>query len=359
MVKRQDGRWQDQVKLPGMKKPKYFYGKTQAEVKKKMAAYTKSQEKGRLLSDCVDDWQAWHEKQISPSSVKAYDQPVKDIQEYFAGKYIGEVRADEVDAFLRWLAAKDFKRRTVQMRFNCLNMAYNYAIIQQWAERNPCGPVHLPKGLKDNRREPPSDAVLEAVDRVEKTGGGLFAFILRYTGLRRGELLGLRWDDVDLENNTIHVRQSVYYEGDSPRLKAPKTEAGERAVWIVDRLRPVLEKKGKGYVFGGVSPLTLSEYNAMWYGFCRDHGWLNENRRPTVSAHQFRHAYATMLFEAGIEEMDAKDVMGHSSIAVTRNVYTHIREKRREKSAGRLNDYINGCQDSVREGKVVGIKGDV
>lgn len=356
MLKRKDGRWQEQVKLPGMKSYKYFYGKTQAEVKKKMAAFVQGQEKGRTLAACVDDWQAWHEGQVSPSSIRAYDQPVKDIKEYFAGKYIREVRADEVDAFLRWLAAKDFKRRTVQMRLNCLNMAYNYAIIQRWAENNPCAPVHLPKGLRDNRREPPSDDILRAVDQGEKTGGGLFAFILLYTGLRRGELLGLRWDDVDLEAGVIHVRQSVYYEGDSPRLKTPKTSAGERSVWLLDKLRPVLAKKGKGYIFGGVSPLTLSEYNAMWYAFCRDHGWLNKNRRPSISPHQFRHAYATMLFEAGIEEMDAKEVMGHSSIAVTRNVYTHIRNKRREESAGKLNAFL--CRDSVGEGKVVEMKGN-
>jgi integrase len=94
----------------------------------------------------------------------------------------------------------------------------------------------------------------------------------------------------------------------------------------------------------------------MWYSFCKDHGWLNANRRPTVSPHQFRHAYATMLFEADIPEMDAKDVMGHSSIQVPRDVYTHIREKRRAESAGKLNAYLNGtCHDPVNPAEVIEI----
>lgn len=358
MVKRKDGRWQDQVKLPGMKTPKYFYGKTQAEVKKKMAAFREGQEKGPELAVCADRWQAWHETQISASSVHAYDQPVRDIQEYFAGRYLREIRADEVDAFLRWMAAKGFARRTVQMRLNCLSMMYDYAILRRWTDHNPCTPVKMPKNVKkDQRREPPTEDVLLAVEQAEKKDGGLFAYLLLYTGLRRGELLGLRWDDFDREAGVIHVRRSVYYEGDQPRLKTPKTEAGERNVWLLDKLDPILKKPGKGYIFGGVSPLTLSAFNHLWYAFCRDYGWLNENRRPTVSPHQFRHAYATMLFEAGIPEMDAKDVMGHSSIRVTRDIYTHIRDKHRSESAGKLNAYLNGdCQSAVTSGEVIELK---
>lgn len=358
MIKRKDGRWQDQVKLPGMKTPKYFYGKSQAEVKKKMAAFRAEQERGPLLETCMDQWQAWHETQISPSSVRAYDQPVKDVKEYFGGRYLRDVRADEVDAFLRWMAAKDFARRTVQKRLNCLNMMYDYAILQRWTDHNPCAPVKLPKNVKrDQRREPPSDEVLEAVERAEKKDGGLFAYLLLYTGLRRGELLGLRWDDFDREAGVIHIRRSVYYEGDLPRLKTPKTEAGEREVWILDKLEPILRKPGRGYIFGGVSPLTLSEFNHLWYDFCKDHGWLSATRRPTVSPHQFRHAYATMLFEADIPELDAKEVMGHSSIRVTHDIYTHIRNKRRAESAGKLNAYLNSdCHPPVKPAEVIELK---
>ena len=149
MIKRKDGRWQEQVKLPGMKAPKYFYGKTQAEVKKKMAAFQKEQERGPALESCLDQWQKWHEAQISPSSVRAYDKPIEDVREYFAGRFLRDIRADEIDAFLRWIAAKGFARRTVQMRLNCLSMMYDYAILQRWTDHNPCGPVKMPKNVKN------------------------------------------------------------------------------------------------------------------------------------------------------------------------------------------------------------------
>lgn len=358
MIKRKDGRWQEQIKLPGMNKAKYFYGKTQAEVKKKIAAWRQDQERGPLLSTVADEWQSWHETQISPSSVNAYNQPVKDVQEYFAGKYITEIHADEVDAFLRWLAAKGLAKKTVQQRRDVLNMIYDYAILHRMCDHNPCGPVKMPKGLKSKRREPPEEEVLQAVENAEKKDGGLFAYILLYTGLRRGELLGLRWDDIDLQAGVINVRRSVYYLGGSPRLKTPKTEAGERRVWIVDKLQPVFSKPGKGYIFGGVSPMDERAFERMWWAFCSKNGWTDRNRL-LVTPHQFRHAFATLLFEAGVEEMDTKEIMGHSSINVTRNIYTHIRNSRRQITADRLNQYLSGgaCQNSVGEGKVVDIHG--
>lgn len=354
MIKRKDGRWQEQIKLPGMDKPKYFYGKTQAEVKKKIAAWTQDQERGPLLPKVADEWQSWHEGQISPSSVNAYKKPVEDVKEYFAGQYITEIHADEVDAFLRWLAGKGLAKKTVQVRRDVLNMIYDYAILHRICEHNPCGPVKMPKGLQSKRREPPADDVILAIDQGEKTGGGLFAFILLYTGMRRGELLGLRWDDIDLQAGVIYVRRSVYFVGGSPRLKLPKTAAGERQIVILDKLRPVFQHPGKGYVFGGVSPMDERAFNRMWWALCSKNGW-RDGCHCLVTPHQFRHAFATLLFEAGVEEMDTKQIMGHSSINVTRNIYTHIRETRRQTTADRVNRYL--CQNSVGEGKVVGIKG--
>lgn len=344
MLKRKDGRWQEQIKLPGMDKPKYFYGKTQQEVKRKLAAWNQEQKRGMLLTTAADRWQEWHETQVSPSSVLAYNPPVADIKERFAGRYLQDIRADEVDSFLRWLAAKGLAKSTVQIRRDVLNMIFDYAIINRWCDLNPCGSVKLPKGLKKSRRDMPAEEVLRAVERMEKRDGGLFAYLLLYTGMRRGELLGLRWDDIDLEAGVIHVRRSVYHVGGSPRLKVPKTEAGEREIMILDKLYPVLQKGGKGFVFGGVSPLTRAEFDGMW-------------KRTGLDAtpHQFRHAFATLLYEAGVSEADTMEIMGHSSINVTRDVYTHIRRQRQESTVRKLNEYL--CQEPVSDPKVVDIGG--
>lgn len=355
MLKRKDGRYQDQVKLPGMDKPKYFYGKTPAEVKKKMAAFSQEQEKGPRFEDCVDQWDKWHETQISESSIHSYKQPTKDVRDWFAGRYIREITADEVNAFVLALAAKGYAKSTVQIRMNCLNMIFDYGMVHRYCQHNPCGPVRLPKGLRKGKRTAPDDSILEIIENSTKTGGALFAYILMYTGLRKSELLALRWEDVDLENRVIYVRRNLYYISKDAKIKEPKTDAGKRTVGIVDKLAAVLPEPGCGYVFGGEKPLTDTQYKKMWREFLAEYGLMDEDGKGRFTPHQLRHAFATTLFEAGVEEMDTKEIMGHASIQVTRDVYTHIRNSRREYTTAKLNRFLNGdaCHDNVEDEKIV------
>ena len=358
MIKRKDGRWQEQVKLPGMQKPKYFYGKTKSEVTRKIAAFRQEQEKGPLFETCVDQWEIWHEGQISVSSAAAYRTQCKDAKTFFSGRYLREIGADDVAAYAHWLVDRDYAKSTIAGRMTCLHMIFDYAIINKYCLYNPCSAVKLPRGLREKKRTVPEDSVLEAVERAEKSGGGLFAYILLYTGLRRGELLGLRWEDVDFAQKEIHVRRSVYFLGGSPHIKEPKTEAGVRTVGLLDRLEAVLlpAMKSKGYLFGGERPLTNAEYQAMWRRFISDNGLMGADG-PLLTPHQLRHAFATILFEAGVTEKDAQETLGHASIQMTRDVYTHIRKDRRKQSVERVNAWLDGCQSCAEDGKVVDIKG--
>ena len=105
---------------------------------------------------------------------------------------------------------------------------------------------------------------------------GLFAFFLLYTGLRRGELLALKWEDIDFENHVINVRQAVTYGGNQPKIKTPKTQAGNRKVALLDVLEAELKKtpvqSQKGYVFGGEKPLTASQMRVRWLDWCKEVG---------------------------------------------------------------------------------------
>ena len=123
----------------------------------------------------------------------------------------------------------------------------------------------------------------------------------------------------------------------------------------MDRLIPHLWKhcgRKKEYVFGGKSPLTQSVYRSAWRKYCIETGLYTMKERitthrgkryiklvkvPSVTPHQLRHAYATMLFEADIDAKDAQQQLGHSRIDVTLDTYTHIRRKRRNRIAEKLN----------------------
>ena len=248
-------------------------------------------------------------------------------------------------------------------------MIWNFSIVRGWAKSNPCGPVKLPAGLSDGERSAPTEEQQEKVKQGLEKENGLFAYMLLYTGLRRGELLALRWEDIDRKKKVIHVTKSVCFVGGKPMIKLPKSKAGRRDVVLLDALEKVLPDGGSGYLFGGNAPWLKSQTERNWLEWCKAAGLAHElvtvavdpktqkkktrrKWRPDITAHQLRHAFATMLYDANIDEMDTKELMGHSSIQVTRDVYTHIRQSRREKTAEKLNAFLG--QNSVKVGGDVG-----
>ena len=181
--------------------------------------------------------------------------------------------------------------------------------------------------------------------------------------------MALRWEDIDRKKKVIHVTKSVCFVGGKPMIKLPKSKAGRRDVVLLDALEKVLPDGGNGYLFGGNAPWLKSQTERNWLEWCKAAGLAHElmtvevdpktqkkktrrKWRPDITAHQLRHAFVTMLYDANIDEMDTKEMIGHSSIQVTRDVYTHIRQSRREKTAEKLNAFLG--QNSVKVGGDVG-----
>lgn len=193
---------------------------------------------------------------------------------------------------------------------------------------------YLPRNLTASKRELPDDAALEAV-KSSSAPFSLFAKLCLYSGLRRGEVLALRYEDIDKAHHCIHITKAVEFVGNNPRIKPPKTKAGYRDAILLDVLAAQIPK-GKGYIFCREDGSLLSKimFRDRWAEYCQAIG-------HDITAHQLRHGFATILFEAGVEDKDAQELMGHSSIAVTRDIYTHIRQSRRTQTAEKLNGFLS------------------
>lgn len=351
-----DKRWCDRVNVNGKKK--LITAKSKAELKKKLTDVATYIEKGRLFSESADAWETAHSALIEPNTYNSYKPHIKRVKEHFEGRYIKDITPDEIQAFIDSLARKRFARDTVHRALNVANMIFNYEIARPDASVriNPCAAVKLPKNLPKIHREPPTEEQLIKVTPDSEMG--LFAFFLQFTGLRRGEMLALRWEDIDFDNHVIHVRKTVAFETNQPEIKErTKTSAGIRDVALVSVLEAVLPKDGKGYVFGGEKPLTATQMRKRWLSWCREvglaesvvtkhkgkngHIYTTTKWKPLVTPHQFRHEYASILEDAGISEFDAKNQLGHSSIMVTKDIYTHIKKRKAGRTvADTLNRYM-------------------
>lgn len=329
MIKRSDGRWQEALTITqnGRKVQKYFYGHSKQEVLRKVAAFREQQEKGRTFLAVAEDWWKEAEPELAVNTLRGYRPALARAKEHFGTSYIRAIRPSDYSAFLKkFVKDKNAADKTARTQLLVLNQICKYAVDNSDLETNPVRDLTVPKGLKKETRKMPSD---DDIKRVKDSVGctfGLFAYFVLYTGCRRGEALALTWDDIDMEKRTVSVTKSVYQKSNTPMLKEPKTEAGKRPIPLLDRLYAVLVPS-TGLLFpdpktGGLMKET--HFQRLWEAYAEESG-------VTCTPHQLRHAFATMLFEAGVQEKDAQDILGHAQISTTHDIYTHIREQQRER----------------------------
>lgn len=177
---------------------------------------------------------------------------------------------------------------------------------------------------------------------------GFAALMMLYTGLRRGELLALRWDDID---TAIHVRRAAHFEGNKPvEMPTTKTMAGQRVIPILPQLAQALEKvpRGIGLVFraAGGGSLTQSARRSGWAAY--NNMLKREDAEHEIRPHDLRHTYATMLYDAGIDVKSAQYFLGHADVSITMQIYTHLSNERKSKSVDALLAYADKMRDDVK-----------
>lgn len=333
---RYQGYWHDEGRNGKKGKRHYIYDRDPKRLYERILEKENETPAPLTFESAADAWQAKHWERVGNKTIETYGAPIQRIKEQFSGMDAEEITAQDIQAFLADLGKMGYSRRTVQMHRDIVNMIFNNAIIENGLRFNPCTAVSMPRNLPTKKRELPSDAAIEAVKNGKDAPFGLFALICLYAGLRRGEALALRYEDIDRKAGLIHVTKAVEYVGNNAHIKAPKTAAGVRDVPLLAPLADAIPKDNSGYLFPREDgkPLSKTQFRKRWLRYCDAIG-------HDITAHQLRHGYATILYEAGIADKDAQELLGHSDITLTRNVYTHIRQKQKEATTKKLNKFIS------------------
>ena len=337
MKQRKDGRWLKVITIDGKKL--YFYSTASTEraaekdIQKQILLYTEKKEKGKTFHEVLEEWKEKKMEELPITtwnkSYRAYSDALND---YFQ-KSIKEITAGDINRLYLILADKGYSQKTVSMYKSVLNQIFSLALIKGYVDRNFVLSVPIPKGLPKLKRKMPEDKDLKII-KEHWEGFDLLPYFLLNSGLRISEALAITDEDFNFENNIIHVDKKIIHDGNKPLLiHETKTEAGTRDVILLDRLAEKIPKF-KGILFcnsdGGY--LTKKQLSNRWKAWQKKYN-------TTVTAHQLRHGFATMLFEAGIEAKDAQDLMGHADIKTTYDIYTDIRQKRREETKNKLNQF--------------------
>ena len=242
----------------------------------------------------------------------------------------------DVAQFIKQLTDMEFARQTVKVRHIVLGKIFDYAILNGAATFNPVKVVEIPKGLFHKERETLTD---EQIQKVNESGN-LFAMFLLYTGMRRNEALAIRWEDISFEKKQISVNKQILWQTGAPAMivDTTKSKSGNRVIPLLKPLAELLKKEQKpsGYVFPyHGEPMSKSGYKYLWKKVKQD------CKDDTITAHQFRHAYITMLWASGIDAKTAQKLAGHAKVEIMLDIYTHLNNQATESAADKLNEYLS------------------
>jgi len=343
MKRRPDGRWVKTVTIN--KKRVYFYSTEKTErlaekdISRQMLAYSDADKKGKLFSQVAEEWEEEHFETLEHYTSRRYKTLLSHVSDFFEGYYIKNISAEEIERFLNTLVTKKYSTKTIKDQTSVLKMVFRYAFINEYITSNPTLYIKPPKGKASVKREAITEEEMKIVKKSTDCTFGLLAYFLMYTGLRKGEVLALQWKDIDFDKKEIHITKSVCHHNNVPHIKTPKTESGNRTIMLLDclsdKLKEIEKQLPNDYIFSGSdTPLTNSQFQCRWEKYQKESGL-------KITAHQLRHTFATILFEANIDVKDAQNIMGHSDISVTQNIYTHIRSKRMQDTTNKLNNFVS------------------
>lgn len=333
----------------------YLYDRDPEKLYLKFQEAQKSKEERiPTFKDIAENWEREHRQEITQRTWKNYEPHYKDIVSKHGKKTIDQVTAKEVINHLTTAKAKGYSATVVNSIRSLYRMIFDYAIAHDLAQYNPVTSVRLPKGLKRGKRVAPTEEQIKTIFANADAPFGLFPVFLLCTGMRKSEALALTWEDIDFQNREISVTKSLDYTvGAHPKVKPPKTEAGNRVIPLIDllydRLVEAHAMSTSPYVFPAVEStrggpggglMTLRGYDGAWIRFCESAG-LMEGGKPSIGAHNLRHGTATLMFELGVDELTTQRILGHSRVEITREIYTDLRNAQKKKSVDLFNDGMN------------------
>jgi integrase len=359
VFQRKDGRYVVQIVLEnGRKKQYYFKQEKEALAARRKLLYEK--ERGMLatgpqqtLKVYLDRWvEEVYKPTVKPLSYQQYRSLIKNhLVPGLGNVSLQKLTPEKIQALYTQKLAEGYAPKTVALIHTVLHRALENAVRWNLVSRNVAKLVTLPHV---ERHESRTLTVEQARRLLEVARGSYIETLLLLavtTGMRRGELLALRWEDVDFENGVVSIRRTMNrITGYGPVETEPKTKSSRRMIVLPGRVLKALkvhrEQQNQERIKAG------SEWHEQGLVFCNRYGGfmipqyvgkvfhklLAKASLPDMRFHDLRHSMATVLLAAGVHPKIVQERLGHSTIAMTMDIYSHVLPSMQQDVARRLDE---------------------
>ena len=357
---RKDGRYMGRFMYRGEKFT--VYGENPRKVKKELDNLRYEVEHSmyeKPSNITVDAWfwewiSTYKSRTIKPTTLERYQSYYKNhLQTPLGNKRLVDIRANDIQKILNAMADQNFARQTIELVKVTLNGMCEQARKNKLIKENPLSDVTIPNGAGKRQRtsltRQEQELVLEYMQTYAPKYYTLYALAL-CTGMRRGELLGLRWQDVDFSKRMIHVTGTLAKlsaRGSKPYRGTPKTKTSYRDIPMTreayeilkcerkEQLRVKMQQGEQWKPLEGLEDLVfLSQTGKPQSRSNIEHA--NQRIKKQIekdgkeitpfSFHSLRHTFATRAIENGMNPQTLKAILGHSSLSMTMDLYSHVME---------------------------------
>ncbi len=367
IAKRSNGTYEAKISIEGGKR-KTFYGKTRKEVQEKLKVALREQQQGMLvtapqqkLEQFLQQWlEETQRNSVKPRSFERYEEIVRlHIVPVLGNVQIQKLTPQQVQSFYTKKIKEGYKAITVASFHNVLHKALDMAVRWNLVAKNVCDVVSPPR-VEDFEIQPLTVEQIRKLLEVAK-GHPMEALIkvAIATGLRRGELMALKWQDIDLTTGILQVQRNLVripskLPGKGYIESETKTKKSRRSVVIASFALEALREHRSQQLHALAAAGPLWQYNN--YVFCTTIGThihptrdmadpLNELLEkaglPHIRFHDLRHTAATLLMSQGVHPKVVQEFLGHSTITMTMDIYSHVLPTMQQDAISKMNDALN------------------
>jgi integrase len=286
-----------------------------------------------------------------------YDGYKRDVHHHLipqlGRRKLKELTPGDIRRLYRKMAERGLKDRSIQYVHSTLRKSLKSAVVDRLINHNPTDsvkPLKTPTGAARESKALDPDQVKALLEAASDNRFEAFYVVAIHTGLRRGELLGLKWTDADLEAGTLTVRRSLDVDS---TFKMPKNRAARRTLKLTPRALDALKThkvrqnaerlqagsrwQDHGLVFPNTvgKPMNAGNlYRREFQPLLKRAGLANEG----FTIHSLRHTFATTLAEKGVHPSTAQKMLGHSDIRMTLAIYTHATDEMQDAATAALQE---------------------